>query len=99
MHRLPVRSVNLGTGVNGLHPEFRQIVQYLRELPIRLTMTSNGYSVAVTSDKDLCAFKDIELSLHHPTKAEQDGQRGEGNWDLLHERQRSALALAFPSRS
>ncbi len=25
MESLPVRSVNLGTGENGLHPEFRQI--------------------------------------------------------------------------
>lgn len=96
MERLPVRSVNLGTGENGLHPEFRQIVAYLRGLPIKLTMTSNGHSVAVTPDEDLPAFKDIELSLDYPTKAEQDAQRGEGNWDLLHEQAQRCRRLGVP---
>lgn len=31
--KIPVRSVNLGTGENGLHPEFLNIVGYLREQP------------------------------------------------------------------
>lgn len=96
MERLPVRSVNLGTGENGLHPEFRQIVAYLRSRPIKLTMTSNGHSVAVTSDQDLAAFKDIEFSLDYPTKAEQDGQRGAGNWDLLHEQAARCRRLGIP---
>src|SRR6516165_11108464 len=47
MERLPVRSVNLGTGENGLHPEFKAILAYLRTLPIKFTITSNGHSVAV----------------------------------------------------
>lgn len=96
MERLPVRSVNLGTGENGLHPEFREIVAYLRGLPIKLTMTSNGHSVAVTPDEDLRAFKDIELSLDYPTKDEQDAQRGAGNWDLLHEQAQRCRRLGVP---
>jgi radical SAM protein with 4Fe4S-binding SPASM domain len=85
MERVPVRSVNLGTGENGLHPDFLTIVEYLRTQPIKLTMTSNGYSVASISDSDLAAFKDIEFSLDYPSEAEQDGQRGPGNWALIHE--------------
>ena len=85
MEGLPVRSVNLGTGENGLHPEFKAMVDYLRSQPIKLTMTSNGYSVAAVSDADLPAFKDIEFSLDYPNEAEQDKQRGAGNWNLLHE--------------
>lgn len=96
MERLPVRSVNLGTGENGLHPEFTQILAYLRSRPIKLTMTSNGYSVAVTSDVDLAAFKDVEFSLDYPTKAEQDAQRGDGNWDLLHEQAARCRRLGIP---
>src|SRR3990172_11583564 len=38
MERIPVRSVNLGTGENGLHPEFLPILAYLRAQPIKLTM-------------------------------------------------------------
>src|SRR3954453_11105257 len=60
MERLPVRSVNLGTGENGMHPEFSAIVAFLRTQPIKLTITSNGYSVAVLEDDDLRAFHDIE---------------------------------------
>lgn len=80
---LPVRSVNLGTGENGLHPEFDAIVSYLAAQPLKLTMTSNGYSVSVLSDEQLKKFSDIEFSLDYPTEEEQDAQRGAGNWDLI----------------
>lgn len=85
MERLPVRSVNLGTGENGLHPDFRPILDFLRSQPVKLTITSNGYSVAVLEDEELPAFHDIEFSLDYPTEAEQDTQRGQGNWALIHE--------------
>lgn len=84
MDRLPVRSVNLGTGENGMHPEFKAILAYLRTQPVKLTITSNGHSVAVLEDEDLQAFHDIEFSLDYPTQAQQDAQRGAGNWELIH---------------
>ena len=96
MERIPVRSVNLGTGENGLHPEFLPILRYLRAQPIKLTMTTNGYSVAAISDADLAAFKDIEFSLDYPTEAEQDDQRGAGNWQLLHEQAARCRRLGVP---
>ena len=96
MERIPVRSVNLGTGENGLHPEFPALFDYLRHQPIKLTMTSNGFSVAAVPDADLGAFKDIEFSLDYPTKAEQDGQRGDGNWDLVHEQAARCQRLGVP---
>ena len=76
MERLPVRSVNLGTGENGMHPDFKAILAYLRTKPVKLTITSNGHSVAVLEDDDLRAFHDIEFSLDYATQAEQDAQRG-----------------------
>src|SRR5215472_12411151 len=76
MEHLPVRSVNLGTGENGMHPEFKAILAYLRTLPIKLTITSNGHSVAILDDHELRAFHDIEFSLDYPTEVEQDRQRG-----------------------
>src|SRR4030095_1746971 len=36
-------------------------------------------------DPDVTAFHDIEFSLDYPTEAEQDQQRGKGNWRLIHE--------------
>jgi radical SAM protein with 4Fe4S-binding SPASM domain len=84
MKSLPVRSVNLGTGENGLHPDFNVLVDYLRSEPIKLTVTSNGHSIETMSDATIAAFQDIEFSLDYPTEAEQDGQRGPGNWQLIH---------------
>jgi MoaA/NifB/PqqE/SkfB family radical SAM enzyme len=63
MERLPIRSVNLGTGENGMHPDFQAILEYLRKKPVELTITSNGHSVAVLEDNELRAFHDIEFSL------------------------------------
>ena len=94
--RLPVRAVNLGTGENGMHPEFLPILRFLRGRPVKLTITSNGHSIAVLDDEDLRAFHDVEFSLDYPTEAEQDGQRGAGNWALIHEQAARCRRLNVP---
>jgi radical SAM protein with 4Fe4S-binding SPASM domain len=96
MERLPVRSVNLGTGENGMHPDFKAILAYLRTQPVQLTITSNGHSVAVLEDNELRAFHDIEFSLDYPTEAEQDAQRGPGNWALIHQQAERCVRLGVP---
>lgn len=83
MGRMPIRSVNLGTGENGMHPEFREMLAFLRTQDCKLTITSNGHSIAVLDDADLRSFAEVEFSLDHATRAEQDAQRGAGNWDLV----------------
>lgn len=97
MERLPVRSVNLGTGENGMHPDFKAILAYLRTKPVKLTITSNGHSVAVLEDNQLRAFHDIEFSVDYPTQTEQDAQRGSsGNWSLIHEQAERCRRLDIP---
>jgi radical SAM protein with 4Fe4S-binding SPASM domain len=96
MECLPVRSVNLGTGENGMHPDFKAILAFLRTHPIKLTITSNGHSVAVLEDSELRAFHDIEFSLDYPTQEEQDAQRGAGNWDLIHRQAERCVKLGVP---
>jgi radical SAM protein with 4Fe4S-binding SPASM domain len=93
IERLPIRSVNLGTGENGMHPEFKAILSYLRTQPVKLTITSNGHSIAVLTDEDLRTFHDIEFSLDYPTQAEQDAQRGPGNWELIHQQTERCVRL------
>jgi radical SAM protein with 4Fe4S-binding SPASM domain len=90
---LPVRSVNLGTGENGMHPDFKAILAYLQTKPVKLTITSNGQSVAGLDDNALSAFHDIEFSLDYPTQAEQDAQRGPGNWALIHQQAERCVRL------
>jgi radical SAM protein with 4Fe4S-binding SPASM domain len=96
MERLPLRSVNLGTGENGMHPDFKAILAYLRTKAVKLTITSNGHSVAVLEDDELRAFHDIEFSLDYATKAQQDAQRGHGNWELIHQQAERCHRLGIP---
>jgi radical SAM protein with 4Fe4S-binding SPASM domain len=96
MERLPVYSVNLGTGENGMHPDFKAILAYLRTQPVKLTITSNGHSAAVLGDEELQAFHDIEFSLDYPSQAEQDTQRGAGNWALIHQQAERCVRLEIP---
>jgi radical SAM protein with 4Fe4S-binding SPASM domain len=96
MERLPVRSVNLGTGENGMHPDFKAILAYLRTRKVKLTITSNGHSVAVLADEELRGFHDIEFSLDYPAQQEQDAQRGAGNWELVHREAERCVRLGVP---
>lgn len=96
MNSLPVHSVNLGTGENGMHPDFLSILDFLRSQPIKLTITSNGHSIAVLDDEQLGAFHDVEFSLDYPTEEEQDRQRGSGNWRLIHEQAARCRRLGVP---
>jgi len=96
MERLPLRSVNLGTGENGMHPDFQSILTFLKSQPVKLTITSNGHSIAILNDEDVRAFHDVEFSLDYPTQAEQDAQRGPGNWSLIHEQAARCRRLGVP---
>src|SRR5260370_29214798 len=96
MESAPVRSVNLGTGENGMHPQFHEILAYLRTQPVKLTITTNGHSAAVLSDDELRAFHDVEFSLDYPTESEQDAQRGRGNWALVHHQAARCVQLGVP---
>jgi radical SAM protein with 4Fe4S-binding SPASM domain len=44
----------------------------------------------------LRAFHDIEFSLDYPTQAEQDAQRGPGNWGLIHQQADRCVRLGVP---
>src|SRR5262245_59144437 len=61
MKSLPVRSVNLGTGENGMHPDFAEFVNCLRAEPIKLTITSHGYSIAALEDGPVRRFQHCEV--------------------------------------
>jgi radical SAM protein with 4Fe4S-binding SPASM domain len=96
MASLPVRSVNLGTGENGMHPQFREMLAFLRNQPVKLTITSNGHSAAVLADEELRAFHQVEFSLDYSTEFKQDAQRGAGNWALIHQQATRCLQLGVP---
>jgi radical SAM protein with 4Fe4S-binding SPASM domain len=77
---LDMASFNMGTGESWLHPEFPQIVEYLADRGIKMSMASNGHSLREMPLSLLRQFHDAELSVDFATPAEQDGFRGLGNW-------------------
>jgi radical SAM protein with 4Fe4S-binding SPASM domain len=79
---LPVGSVNLGTGENGLHPNFNAITEHLVNRGVRTSLTTNGYTVGVMPDALVRSLTEVEFSFDFPTPAEQDAFRGPGAWDL-----------------
>ncbi len=79
---LQVGSANLGTGENGLHPEFIAITGHLLGRGIKTSLTTNGYTVKVMPDFLLKSLSEVEFSFDFPTPQEQDTFRGPGSWDL-----------------
>jgi radical SAM protein with 4Fe4S-binding SPASM domain len=93
---LPIRSVNLGTGENGLHPEFHEILRYLHERGTAIALTSNGFTAAALEDEELQWLADVEFSLDFPTEREQDAWRGPENWRLVLDQTDRARRLDVP---
>lgn len=82
---LPVTSMGMGTGENLLHPQFGAIVNYLHEQGVKLSIASNGHSLVNMGETLLAKFHDVELSIDYPSREQQDGLRGPGNWELVHQ--------------
>ena len=78
-----VGSMNLGVGENGLHSEYRGILEDLAARGIKTSITSNGLSIHSLSDGELARFHSVELSLDFPTEREHDAFRGAGNWHTV----------------
>ncbi|MEJ2757430.1 MAG: radical SAM protein [Anaerolineales bacterium] len=81
---IPVDAMGMGTGENILNPEFVDIVRYLNDRGVKLSIASNGHSLTTAPDTILKMFSDVELSIDYPTEREQDKLRGDGNWSLVH---------------
>jgi radical SAM protein with 4Fe4S-binding SPASM domain len=79
---VPIRSANLGTGENGLHPEFNAITEDLLGQGIKTSLTTNGYTVQVMPDALLKSLAEVEFSFDFPAQHEQDAFRGPGSWDM-----------------
>jgi radical SAM protein with 4Fe4S-binding SPASM domain len=79
-----------------MHPDFQPILTFLKSLPVKLTITSNGHSIAILNDEDVRAFHDVEFSLDYPTEVEQDAQRGAGNWALIQQQASRCRQLGVP---
>lgn len=93
---IPVGSMNLGVGENGLHPEYRAVLDYLAARGIKTSITSNGTSIACLTDAEVKRFRTVEFSLDFPTEAAHDAFRGAGNWRAVHEQLERCRGLGVP---
>jgi radical SAM protein with 4Fe4S-binding SPASM domain len=80
---LDVSSMNLGTGESWMHPDFTEIVEYLAEQQIKVSMASNGYSLASMPATTLELIHDVEVSIDFATPQGQDAFRGDGSWACI----------------
>ena len=80
---LEIGSIGFGTGESGLNPQYSQIIDYLHGHKAKMTLATNGYTLAMTSDEQLRYFKDIEFSVDFPDRLRQDQFRGERNWQTV----------------
>lgn len=94
---IPLRSVNLGVGENGLHPQYAAILEYLWSLDVKISITSNGQSIAALSDAAVKRFHSVELSLDFPTEREHDLARGPGNWRAVMRSLERCTGLGVPT--
>ncbi len=94
---LPIQSIGLGTGENILNPEFLQIVSFLSEQNIKLSLASNGLTLTSLAEDYLQLFNDLEISIDFPDKERHDNFRGPGNWDLTHQAIKKTKDLGIPT--
>lgn len=93
---LPIRSMNLGVGENGLHPQYPAILDYLWSRGIKTTITSNGLSIQTLPDWAVKRFHSVEFSLDFPTRQEHDAFRGTGNFQQLMDGLARCAGLGVP---
>jgi radical SAM protein with 4Fe4S-binding SPASM domain len=93
---IPVRSMNLGVGENGLHPEYHAILDYFWARGIRTSITSNGLSVQALDDAAVMRLHSVECSLDFPTEREHDRFRGAGNWRRVMQTLERCAGLGVP---
>ncbi len=93
---IPVRSMNLGVGENGLHAEYEAILDYLWSRAIKTSITSNGLSIEALGDAAVKRFHNVEFSLDFPTEPEHDGFRGAGNWRTVLRALERCVGLGVP---
>ena len=75
---IPVKSMNLGVGENGFHPEYRAILDYLAQRGINTSITSNSASIQMLHRRRSTAISQCRVLARFPHRVEHDAFRGPG---------------------
>lgn len=82
VENIDISSINFGTGENILNPYFLDIISYVHEKNIKMSLTSNGFSISKMTDEQLSYFHDIDISLDFANEEENDKMRGKGSYNF-----------------
>jgi radical SAM protein with 4Fe4S-binding SPASM domain len=78
-------AVNFGTGESCMNPGFPEAFEAVVSRGIPLSITTNGRSIGVLSDREVAKLHDVDVSIDFPSKADHDGWRGSGSFDMAME--------------
>ena len=78
-----ISSINFGTGENILNPDFPKMIDNLHERGIKLSVTSNGYTIIVLPDEQLQKFNDVDISLDFGNEESQNRFRKGRSWNFV----------------
>lgn len=81
--KFQIESVNFGTGESCFHPDFFFIIDYLSKKGIKISVTSNGYTIGKLDDLRLDKFHDIDFSLDYPEEKLHDDARAAGCYQMV----------------
>jgi len=80
--KIPIRSINFGTGESILNPDFIPVFELLFDRNIKCSLTSNGYSIMNLTDEILKKFNDIDVSVDYGESWENDLFRSSGSFEV-----------------
>ncbi len=78
-----ISSINFGTGESLCHPEFSEMVDKCYEMGIKMSLTSNGYSIIGLADEQLSKFNDLDISLDFIGRSKQNSFRNGESQELV----------------
>lgn len=80
-----LESVNFGTGESYFHPDYLDIIQYLHNRGVKMSLTTNGYTISRMTDAQILLLHDVDFSLDYPVEELHDKVRKKGCFRLVEE--------------
>ena len=93
VNRHDINSVNFGTGESFFHPDFREILSVLVEKGIKVSLTTNGYTITKMEDLDVRKLHDVDFSLDYPSAELHNMNRQTGCFEMVIDGIRRCKAL------
>jgi len=81
--KVPLKSVNFGTGESILYSKFTNIVETLVERGVEVAVTTNGSTILNLPDDVVRSFHDVDFSLDFADPKMNDRWRGIGSYQIV----------------